>query len=87
MGEYLGKGLQDLAERFPNVKEARGLGLLRGLELTIAGTPIVADCLARGFLINCTVDRVLRFVPPLIISQPEIDRLMETLAQVLHKHV
>lgn len=87
MGEHLAKGLQDLTERFPNVKEARGMGLLQGLELTIDGKPIVADCLARGFLINCTVDRVLRFVPPLIISQQEIDRLMDTLAQVLHKHV
>jgi acetylornithine aminotransferase len=87
MGEHLGKGLQDLKERFPNVKEARGLGLLQGLELTVDGKPLVADCLARGFLINCTVDRVLRFVPPLIVTQREIDRLLDTLAQVLHKHV
>ena len=87
MGEHLAKGLHDLSERFPNVKEARGLGLLQGLELTVDGKPIVADCLSRGFLINCTVDRVLRFVPPLIVSQQEIDRLLDALAQVLHKHV
>jgi acetylornithine aminotransferase len=87
MGEHLAKGLHDLAERFPNVKEARGLGLLQGLELTVDGKPIVSDCLARGFLINCTVDRVLRFVPPLVVSQQEIDRLMDALAQVLQKHV
>ncbi len=87
MGEHLAKGLHDLSERFPNVKEARGLGLLQGLELTVDGKPIVADCLSRGFLINCTVDRVLRFVPPLIVSQQEIDRVLDALAQVLHKHV
>ncbi len=87
MGEYLAKGLKDIEERLPNVKEARGLGLLQGLELTIDGKPVVADCLARGLLINCTAERVLRFVPPLIIAQREIDRLLETLSTVLSKRV
>ncbi|MDE3019379.1 MAG: acetylornithine transaminase [Nitrospirota bacterium] len=87
MGEYLAKGLKDIEERLPIVKEARGLGLLQGLELTIDGKPVVADCLARGLLINCTAERVLRFVPPLIIAQREIDRLLETLSTILSKRV
>jgi acetylornithine/N-succinyldiaminopimelate aminotransferase len=87
MGDYLSKGLQDIKERLPVVKEVRGLGLLQGLELTFDGKPVVADCLARGLLINCTVDRVLRFIPPLIITQREIDRLLDTLSQVLSKRV
>jgi acetylornithine/N-succinyldiaminopimelate aminotransferase len=33
----------------------------------------------RGYLINCTVDRVLRFLPPLIITQQEVDGLLATL--------
>ncbi len=85
MGEYLAKGLLDIKDRVPTVKEVRGLGLLLGMELTIDGKPVVADCLARRLLINCTLDRVLRFVPPLIISQPEIDRLLTVLPQVLGK--
>ena len=87
IGEHLSKGLQDLKERLPNVTAARGLGLLQGLELTIDGKAVVTDCLARGLLINCTMDRVLRFIPPLIISQPEIDRLLDVLSQVLTKRV
>jgi acetylornithine/N-succinyldiaminopimelate aminotransferase len=87
MGEHLSKGLCDLKERLPMVKAARGLGLLQGLELTIEGKPVVMDCLARGLLINCTVERVLRFVPPLIIAQREIDRLLDVLSQVLAKRV
>jgi acetylornithine aminotransferase len=87
MGEYLGKGLQDLKDRLPIVKEVRGLGLLQGMELTVDGTSVVTDCLARGLLINCTVDRVLRFVPPLVIKQAEIDRLLDVLNQVLGKRV
>jgi acetylornithine aminotransferase len=87
MGEYLGKGLQDLKDRLPIVKEVRGLGLLQGMELTVDGKSVVTDCLARGLLINCTVDRVLRFVPPLVIMQAEIDRLLDVLNQVLGKRV
>lgn len=87
MGEHLSKGLHELKERLPNAVAVRGLGLLQGLELSIDGKAVVADCLARGLLINCTVDRVLRFVPPLIISQTEIDRLLSVLSQVLTKRV
>jgi acetylornithine aminotransferase len=87
MGEYLGKGLQDMKDRLPIVKEVRGLGLLQGMELTVDGKSVVTDCLARGLLINCTGDRVLRFVPPLIITQAEIDRLLDVLSQVLSKRV
>ena len=86
-GQHLAKGLLDLKERLPNVKDVRGLGLLRGMELTIDGKAVVDDCLSRGLLINCTMDRVLRFVPPLIITRREIDRLLDVLADVLSKRV
>ena len=85
MGAYLHNGLQDLKDRLPMVKEVRGLGLLQGMELTVDGHAVVADCLARGLLLNSTADRVLRFVPPLIITQSEIDRLLLTLSQILSK--
>ena len=87
MGEHLSKGLFDLKERLPVVKEVRGLGLLQGMELSVEGKPVVLDCLARGLLINCTMDRVLRFVPPLIIAQLEIDRLLDVLSHVLSKRL
>jgi acetylornithine/N-succinyldiaminopimelate aminotransferase len=87
MGDYLAQGLRDMKDRLPIVKETRGLGLLQGMELTVDGKSVVTDCLARGVLINCTVDRVLRFVPPLIITQAEIDRLLDLLNQVLGKRV
>jgi len=87
MGDYLVKGLLDCKDRLPIIKDVRGLGLLLGMELAIDGRPVVTDCLARGLLINCTMERVLRFVPPLIITQREIDRLLDTLSQVLSKRV
>jgi acetylornithine aminotransferase len=87
MGQYLAKALGDLKERLPVVDDARGMGLLRGLQLTTDGKPIVADCLQRGVLINCTADRVLRFMPALTITQAEIDRCIDVLTNVLSKHV
>jgi len=43
----------------------------------------VEECFKRGFLINCAQDRVLRFVPPLIVGQGEIDALSQVLDEVL----
>ncbi len=83
--EYLAKGLSKIAKQFSCVQEARGMGLLQGLELSIDGKPIVMECLERRVLINCTVGRVLRFVPPLIVSKSQIDRLFAVLSDVLSK--
>ncbi|GKS56867.1 acetylornithine aminotransferase [Nitrospira sp.] len=85
MGEHLAKGLQDMKERSAAIREVRGMGLLLGMELQGEGKPIVDACLTRGLLINCTMDRVLRFVPPLVISQTDIDRLLDTLPPLLAK--
>lgn len=85
MGEHLAKGLQDCKDRNAAVKEVRGMGLLQAMELHGEGKPVVDACLSRGLLINCTMDRVLRFVPPLVITQAEIDRLLDTLPHVLTK--
>jgi acetylornithine aminotransferase len=85
MGDYLAKGLTECKDRHRTVRDVRGLGLLQGMELAIDGQQIVTDCLARGLLINCTMERVLRFIPPLIITQREIDRLLDALSQVLNK--
>jgi acetylornithine aminotransferase len=67
------------------VRDVRGLGLLQGLEVDIDAKAVVADCLARGILVNATSERVLRFVPPLIITQHEIDKLIDTLSAVFNQ--
>jgi acetylornithine/N-succinyldiaminopimelate aminotransferase len=86
MGEYLGKGLSDCKDRHHVVRDVRGLGLLQGIEVKMDGSAVVSDCLRRGILINATGEHVLRFVPPLIITQPEIDRLLDVLSQIFNKH-
>lgn len=86
-GEYLRRGLEELAQAFPLVKEVRGMGLLLGMELSVPGQPIVNACEKRGLLINCAAGSVLRLVPPLIVTREDIDRALEILSGVLGEAV
>ena len=65
------------------IAEARGMGLMVGLELNKPGAEYVDKLREKGFLINCTAGNVLRFVPPLIISKAEIDEFIKALDEVL----
>lgn len=83
IGKYFKEKLLTLKEKYPNtVVDVRGKGLIIGMELTIEGATIVKLCLERGFLINCTAGNVLRFTPPLIINEEDIDKLIDTLKEV-----
>jgi len=77
--------LQDLARHFSFIKEVRGFGLMIGMELDVPGRQIVLDGMAEGLLFNCTHETVLRFLPPYIITEQEIDRAVKTLSKVLKK--
>lgn len=87
IGAYFKERLNELAERHRVAEEARGLGLMLALELRskeIAGI-VVEKAREQGFLINYTADKVLRFVPPLIIEREHIDRLIDALDQILEE--
>ena len=87
VGEYFKEHLLDLKDRYPFIREVRGRGLILGIELDFPGSEVVAKCQERGVLINCTAERVLRFLPPLIVTTDEVDLLIETLESVFsEKH-
>ena len=86
MGEYLSKGLSECKDRHHLVRDVRGLGLLQGMEVEMDAKTVVGDCLKRGFLVNAVGEHVLRFIPPLIITQPEVDRLLEVLSHIFDRH-
>src|SRR4030042_761904 len=67
-GEYLFLKLKELKNKYPVIKEVRGMGLMVGIELSIEGKVIVEKCIERGLLINCTHERVLRLMPALNIT-------------------
>jgi predicted acetylornithine/succinylornithine family transaminase len=82
-GARLGAALRALADRSPKVKEIRGVGLMWGVELTQAAAPFVTAARERGLLITTAGPNVLRLVPPLVISDDEVDRAVATLCEVL----
>ncbi|MGH9659335.1 MAG: aspartate aminotransferase family protein [Bryobacteraceae bacterium] len=82
VGGYLRSSLEDLARRHSFVKEVRGHGLMAGMELAIPGKQFVLDAMAEGLLINCTHETVLRFLPPYIITEKEVDRAVRVLRKI-----
>jgi predicted acetylornithine/succinylornithine family transaminase len=85
VGGYFHVTLNELARKHHFVKEVRGFGLMLGMELSIPGKQIVLDAMAEGLLINCTHDTVLRFLPPYIVTEKEVDQAVKTLAKVFAK--
>ncbi len=83
VGEYLLAGLASLKRDYPFVEDVRGRGLMVAMELSIDASPIVEECLKRCLLINATAGRVLRFLPPLIIEEADVDRMLAILRGVL----
>ncbi|MFO7986735.1 MAG: acetylornithine transaminase [Desulfatiglandaceae bacterium] len=83
MGGYLKEGLENLARKYNVIKEIRGLGLIVGVELEIPAAPMVQGCLDKGVLINAPKEKVLRFIPPLVVEKGEINRLITVLDAVL----
>jgi acetylornithine/N-succinyldiaminopimelate aminotransferase len=82
-GAYFRGKLEALHPRFPFIKEVRSRGLMVGLDLGIPGKQIVLDAMQDGLLINCTHDTVLRFLPPYIVTEKEIDRAVRILQKAL----
>jgi len=87
---YFVDRLQAVAERYPQLATGvRGRGLLLGLVLTDKGVEhgldIVQQMFAEGALINFAGNKVLRFVPPLIVTPAEIDQLIDKLCRVLDR--
>jgi acetylornithine aminotransferase len=84
MGEIFRKELESLKSEYPAlIKEVRVFGLMIGVELFREGEAIVNALRERGVLLNCTNANVLRFLPPLIIREPEVQEGLDRLREVL----
>jgi predicted acetylornithine/succinylornithine family transaminase len=81
-GAYFVERLQELQKKHPVIREIRGQGLMIGVDLEIPSRPLVDAALAEGLILNAPQEKVLRFVPPLIISKKEIDEAIDILDDV-----
>ena len=84
-GEYLYQGLLALQKKFPFVVEIRGMGLIRGIELSLDGDAVAREFLAEGIILNCTKGTTLRLVPPLIVKKEEIDIFLEIADRIFER--
>ena len=85
-GDYFKAKLNFLKEDHGIVEEVRGSGLMLGMELDVNCAEMVNEMRNRGILINCTADKVLRFVPPLVIEKNQIDIVNCNLDDVLQNY-
>ena len=85
VGGYFHVVLNELARKHAVIKEVRGFGLMLGAELQIPGKQLVLDAMAEGLLINCTHDTVLRFLPPYIVTEKDVDQAAKVLHKILAK--
>ncbi|MET0023891.1 MAG: aspartate aminotransferase family protein [Sedimenticola sp.] len=81
-----GKLLADFAdalEGVADVEEIRGTGLLIGIELDRPCPELVSQALEQGLLINVTAEKVVRLLPPLVMSDDEAEQLVSTLSNLI----
>jgi acetylornithine/N-succinyldiaminopimelate aminotransferase len=83
MGQRLHKALHTQLGHKPGVLEIRCHGLMVGIELAKPCAPLVQEAAARGLLISVTADNVVRLLPALVISAPEIDELAGILCPLI----
>jgi len=83
VGDYARAEFSKLAEQYGVIKEVRGVGLMIGVELTVPGSDLVAECMHRGLLINCTHDTVVRVMPPMTATREHIDEAIKIMSGVL----
>lgn len=84
VGRYLLDKLTGLRSRFGFIREVRGRGLLAAIEFECdLSEEVVRGCLERGLLLNPVRPNAIRFMPPLIIGEAEVDQALGILEEVL----
>lgn len=84
LGNRILRGLRDALGTTPGVRDIRGRGLMIGVELDAPCQPIMKHALERGLLLNVTAERVVRLLPPLILSDAEADEIVKRTADAVN---
>jgi acetylornithine/N-succinyldiaminopimelate aminotransferase len=84
-GTYLMNRLNEERKKTSHIKEVRGKGLMVGIVLDQEGKEIVPEMMKRGVLANCCAKNVIRFVPPLNISEKDLDTAVTVLVDVIEE--
>lgn len=85
LGEYFMKRLNELKEKYTIVRDVRGMGLMIGMEFRFDVYNLILTSLRRGVLVLDAGRNILRFLPPLVITGEQLDRVIEVLDLVIGK--
>jgi acetylornithine aminotransferase/acetylornithine/N-succinyldiaminopimelate aminotransferase len=83
IGKYFLAKLNELAKKFPIIKEVRGMGLILAIDIDGSSAEVAKNCMEQGILVNSIQPGTLRFIPPLIVTQKNIDTLVRVLTKSL----
>ena len=83
VGTYLWDRLEEMKEKYDCIVDHRGKGLIQGLEFTFAPKELVSKCLNAGLIVIAAENNTVRFVPPLVISNEDIDRMISILSMTI----
>ena len=70
-------------DEFDSVKKRKGLGLMQGLELDVPVAEITNKAIEEGLVVISAGGNVLRMLPPLIITEKNVEKLIEILKKIL----
>ncbi len=82
-GRYLSKGLEEQIGDYKIVREVRGKGLMMGVELRFDVQDVISEAMNSGVLVLDAGRTVIRLLPPLVISEKQIDRVIKVLGEVI----
>jgi acetylornithine/N-succinyldiaminopimelate aminotransferase len=85
VGGYFRMRLTELARHHQFIKEVRGAGLMIGVELDFPCKEAVTLAMEQGLLINVTHEKVIRMLPPYILTEQDVDRAMTGIEKVMKK--
>ncbi len=85
VGDYLSEKLDELCASDGRIQERRGIGLMQGLQFECPVGEIIQDCQNRGLILINAGANVIRFVPPLVITEQHVDEMIEILKESLHQ--
>ncbi len=83
VGEYLSEKLEMLTDKYDFVQTHRGVGLLQGLVLDKPVGDIIKAALSEGLVLINAGANIIRFVPPLVVTKQDVDRMIEILDKCL----
>ena len=79
VGEYLEKRLDELVEKYDFIETRRGKGLMQGLVFTCPVGPFIQKALDAGLVLINAGEKVIRFIPPLVITKEHVDEMINIL--------